>query len=150
MPLSSIARRAARTRSTARSKSWSGSSRIARGVLDGQPGDTGGRGQLHVVSDVLRIDREPALEVGVHRDAHGGRDDPQMFEHLIERDVIVRASQRPGEPGARRRQGLESHLLQRPRAPCIPGVRHDKATGGMQAAERLDSLVSRCHFLLPS
>jgi hypothetical protein len=110
--------------------------RVAGRILDGQTSDTGGRGELHVDCNVLRIDREPALEVCVCRHAHGGRDVPKMFERLIERDLIVRASQRPGEAGTRRRQGLEADLFQRPRAPHVPCVRHHDATGSAQAVKR--------------
>ena len=62
--------------------------------------------------------------------------------------LIVRATQRPGETGARRRQRLEAHLLQGPRAPRIPRVRHHEAPGGVQAAERLG--LARQSLSLPA
>ena len=85
------------------SKVMERTSRVARRVFDREPSDPGGRSELDVRGDVLRIDREAALEIRIHRHLHRGHDLMEVLERLIERDLIVRAAQRPGEAGTGRR-----------------------------------------------
>src|SRR5439155_9424420 len=115
---------------------------VARGALDRQPGDPCGRGERDVRLDMLRVDREPPLEIRVHRYVHGGRDDAQVVERLGERDPIVGATQRPRETGARGRQRPEPELFQGARAPSVPRVRHHEAAGGVQAVKGRGSVVT--------
>jgi len=111
---------------------------VARRVLDRDPGNPGGDGPSHVRGHVLRLDRVPTLEVGVHRHIHGGGDGPEVRERLVERAVAVGTTQRPGEPGTRRRQRLEPQLGQDACSPHIPWVRHHEGPGVMQPPERGD------------
>jgi hypothetical protein len=99
---------------------------------------------------VFGIDRKSALEIRVHRHLHSGRNDTQMLKHLIQRDLIVRAAQRPCETRARRRQRLEPDRFERPRTPHIPRVGHREATGGVQAAERNRAIVVWFHAITSS
>src|SRR6185436_11015327 len=50
---------------------------IARRVFDGEAGDTGLRGGSDVSADGVRLDRETALEVGIHGHAHALAHEPQ-------------------------------------------------------------------------
>ena len=63
------------------------------------------------------IDRKSALEIRVHRHLHSGRNNTQMLKHLIQRDLIVRAAQRPCETRARR--VLSCHHLQHEQDPVF-------------------------------
>src|SRR5438445_4053171 len=68
-----------------------------------------------------------------------------MLQRLIERDLIVRSTQRPREAGTRRRQSLEPELLQSPCAPHVPWVRHHEAAGGVQAPKGGDPVTESLH-----
>ena len=114
---------------------------VAGRVLDREPGDPGGRGQLHVLGDALRLDRETALEIGVDRHRDRRRDRPEMGERLVERDPVVAPAQGPGEAGAGRRQRREAELLERARTPCIPRIGHDETAGGVKAMKGDDAGV---------
>ena len=59
-----------------------------------------------------------------------------MSKCLIERDMRVGTAQGPGKPGTRGGQRLETHPLERPRAPDIPRVGHHETSGLVQATER--------------
>jgi hypothetical protein len=100
---------------------------VARRVFDRESGNPRGNGELHVRGDLLRVVREAALEVCVYRYCYGIGNEAKMFDCLIERRLIVSATQRPGEPSTRRGQRLEVHLFQGPRAASVPRVRHHKA-----------------------
>ena len=92
VPLSSIARRAARMRSTASVKSNKRVRVIAGRIFDRQPGDAGRRRRRHVARHVGRLDREAALEVGVDRHVHGLRDRAQVARALRSSDTLVVAA----------------------------------------------------------
>src|SRR5680860_1800529 len=68
-----------------------------------------------------------------------------MLKHLIECDLVVRATQRPCQPGTRRCQRLEAQLFQGPRAPHVPWVRHHEAPRGVQVVERGDPILMHVH-----
>ena len=118
---------------------------IACRILDRQPGDAGRGGELHVHRDAVRIARETVLEVRIHRDIHGVRDLTKMLERLVAPHAVVGAGERPGVPGARRRQRLEAHLLERDGGAGVPRVRHHEAALGVQAVKGLDLLALRRH-----
>ena len=42
---------------------------VAGGIFDREPGDPGGRGQLHVLRDALRLDRETARRLAAYAEA---------------------------------------------------------------------------------
>ena len=73
MPVASIAPRAARIRSTARSNRG-GARRVAGGVLDRESGHPGGGRCGDIRGNRGRLDRKPAFEVGVHRHVDAVRD----------------------------------------------------------------------------
>ena len=133
VPLASIACRAAADALDRQLDVVQRAVRVARGVLDREPGDARAGRATYVLRDLLGLDRVAALEVGVDRDRHGRRDGAQVVEGLVERDAVVGPTGRPGEAGARRRQGREAELLQGACAPDVPRVRHDEAAGGVQA-----------------
>ena len=73
-----------------------------------------------------------------------------MLECLIERDLIVRATQRPCETGTRRRKRLEPELFQSTRTPRVPRVRHHKAARRVKALKRGDPVVTHLDAYTPS
>ncbi len=135
VPLASMARRAARTRSTARSRSKSGASgspvessidNPAMPVVDG-PADVG----RHAVG----VDGEAALEVGVHGHVHGGGHGGEVREHHFERHVVVTPAEGPGKAGAGRGEGREAECGQDARAAGVPRVGHHEAARRVQGVE---------------
>src|SRR5436190_1564686 len=78
------------------------------------------------------IAREAVLEIRIHRDTHGVRDLAKMLERLVAPHAVVGARERPGVPGARRRQRLEAHLLERDGGADVPRVRYHEAALGVQ------------------
>jgi hypothetical protein len=114
--------------------------RITRGILDRQPGDAGACGKLDVFGDVVRLDREAALEVGIDRYVYSGRDQSKVLQRLVARSLVVRAADCPRETGARGRQRREAKLLQRTGTADIPRVRHHKTSGRVQAVKCFDAI----------
>ena len=114
-------------------------------VLDRDPGDSGPRGTRHVGRDTVRLDRVAALEVGVDGDLHRARDRLEMAEHLVEGHPGIGPTQGPGEPGARRREGLEAEHLEVPGAADVPRIGDDEAAGLVQRAERGRAVDGRGH-----
>ena len=49
-----------------------------------------------------------------------------MVDELVPRDLLVGLAERPGEAGARRRQGGEAETLEQPRRADVPRVRHQE------------------------
>ena len=145
MPLASIASRAARTRSTARSKSNSGSSASPEESSIESPAIPVAAASVTFSATRGGLHRVATLEVGVDRDVHGVRDGAQVVERLVERDLVVGAPQRPCHPAAGRRQRREAHLLEDPRGAGVPGVGHDEAALGVQAVELGDPVSWRVH-----
>src|SRR6185437_8784794 len=119
---------------------------LARRVLDRQTGDPGRGGELHVGGDFVRLVGEAALEVRVDGDADGARDPAKVLQCLVAPHAVVGARQRPRVPGARGRERLESHLLERDGGADVPRVRDHEAALGVQPVERLDLRSHRSNY----
>jgi hypothetical protein len=90
----------------------------------------------------------PGLLAVANTRAHAGISQQlgtEVLQNLISRRPPVRASERPREPGTRRRQRREVHPLQDPRASDIPGVGHDEASRGVKTVELGSSSVVNGH-----
>ena len=150
VPLSSIARRAALIRSTESAKSNSGWAGFAGRVLDREPGDAGRRGFGDVGGDAGRLDREAALEVGVHRHVDRCGDASDVGQRLVQRDLVVAPAQRPGEPRAGGGERGEAEPGEDARAAEVPGIGDHEAAGLVQVAEAVDSIGDfghRCNMV---
>lgn len=111
--------------------------RLARRILDRQPGHTRLDRKPHALRHTGRVGGKPALEVGIDRNVRGSDHLREMQQRHLPRDAVVGPRLRPGEPGTGRGQCLEPQALQHPRAADVPGVRDDEAAGFMQATKRL-------------
>ena len=111
--------------------------RIAGGIFNGESRDSRAGGGGHVRTDLVRGDGESAFEVGIHRNLHAPADEPEVRQHLVERNLIVPPSERPGETRARGGERGKPELGEQARAPQIPGVRDDEAAGFVEPAKAL-------------
>ena len=144
-PVASIARRAARTRSTAASRSNSGPRRRAEragvlqpradGILDGKARDPALHREAHALGHARGIGAETVLEVRVERHIDSRRQIAQMREDLGARRRVVGTAPRPGEARARARECLEAETLQIQGAADVPGVRDREAAAFVELAE---------------
>ena len=112
VPLASIARRAARIAFDRERELEQRIVGVAGRVLDRDPGDPGRHRASDVGRDAVRLDREPAFEVGVDRQVDARGDRRHVAERLVEGDRVVGPSETPGEARARRSERVEAETAQ--------------------------------------
>ena len=133
--LSSIARRAARTRSTASAKSKSGfaSSPVESSIES--PAMPVAVAAVTFAATAAGSIAKPPSKSALTGTFDGLRDGAQVGERLRERHMVVALAERPREPGAGRRERRKSELLEQARAAGIPWIRDHEAAGSMQLPE---------------
>ena len=97
------------------------------------------------LATVSGIDGEAALEVRVHGKAHRTGDRTKMLERVVEPELIVGPTERPGSTRARRCERLEAQLFEGTRAASVPRVRHHETAGGVQPTKCINAIIVRGH-----
>ena len=95
-------------------------------VLDRAAGRARLAEQAHGLGDAARVVGVEPLAVDVQRHGGHGRERRHVRDELVARDRLVHLPERPGEPGARRRERLEAERLEQPRRARIPRIRHQE------------------------
>ena len=109
---------------------------IARGILDRESGDPGGRRGRDVGADSFRTRRKAAFEVCADGNLDALAERPKMSQDLLERDAVVRPAEGPGKSGTGGRQRREAELREQPGAAQVPWIGNNKASGLVQLAKQ--------------
>ena len=74
---------------------------VARRILDRKPGNAGPNAAFDIFRDLVRLDREAALEIRIHGDVDRRAQCCQMLTDIVHGDAVVGPADGPGKARTR-------------------------------------------------